>query len=56
MAGGGMRGSEACMAGGVCGRRDGYCSGRYTSYWNAFLSNIDPIMGYPENYVIFPDL
>ena len=43
----------ACMAGGVCGRgvcmawghewqgvrarRNGHCSGRYTSYWNAFL-------------------
>ena len=27
----------ACMAGGVCGRRDGHCNGRYTSYWNAFL-------------------
>ena len=32
-----------CMAGGmhvrgcVCGRRDGHCSGRYASYWNAFL-------------------
>ena len=22
---------------GVRGRRDGYCSGRYASYWNAFL-------------------
>ena len=26
-----------CMAGGVCGRRDGHCSGQYASYWNAFL-------------------
>ena len=45
---GGMRGRGACMAGGhvwqgdVCGRgvygrRDGHCSGRYISYWNAFL-------------------
>ena len=31
---GGMHGQ-----GGVCGRRDGHCSGRYTSYWNAFLFN-----------------
>ena len=23
--------------GGLRGRRDGHCSGRYTSYWNAFL-------------------
>ena len=31
----------ACMAGGggVHGRRDGHCSGRYASYWNAFLLN-----------------
>ena len=29
---------KACMAGGgVHGRRDGHCSGRYASYWNAFL-------------------
>ena len=28
---------EACMAGGVCGRRDGHCSRQYASYWNAFL-------------------
>ena len=47
---GDMHGGGACMAGrlvwqGVCmvggrgvhGRRDGHCSGRYTSYWNAFL-------------------
>ena len=27
----------ACMAGGMRGRRDGHCSGRYASYWNAFL-------------------
>ena len=27
----------ACVAGGVCGRRDCHCSGRYVSYWNAFL-------------------
>ena len=33
---------RGCMAGGVWqgdmhGRRDGYCSRQYTSYWNAFL-------------------
>ena len=27
----------ACMAEGMRGRRDGHCSGRYASYWNAFL-------------------
>ena len=26
-----------CGGGGVRGRRDGLCSGRYASYWNAFL-------------------
>ena len=26
-----------CMAGGMHGRRDSYSSGRYASYWNAFL-------------------
>ena len=38
--GGGMHGREACMAvggEGVRDRRDGHCSGRYASYWNAFL-------------------
>ena len=39
---GGMHGmgvcvAGACMAGGVCRKRDGHCSGRYASYWNAFL-------------------
>ena len=49
---GGLHGSgRACMAGGTCmarrgharqgggvrGRRDGHCSGRYASYWKAFL-------------------
>ena len=30
--------SGVCMAGGgLRGRRDGHCSGRYASYWNAFL-------------------
>ena len=26
------------QGGGVRGRTDGHCSGRYASYWNAFLS------------------
>ena len=45
---GGMHGRGACVAGGhawqgVCmlggmhGKRDCHCSGRYASYWNAFL-------------------
>ena len=41
---GGMCGRGVCMAGGMRGRkggmparRDGHCSGRYASYWNAFL-------------------
>ena len=46
---GGLHGRGMCMARGhvwqgVCvaggrmhGRRDGHCSGRYASYWNAFL-------------------
>ena len=28
---------RTCMAGGMRGRRDGHCSRRYASYWNAFL-------------------
>ena len=35
--GGGVCGGEACVAGGVRGRTDRYCSGQYTSYWNVFL-------------------
>ena len=28
----------ACVVrGGMCGIRDGHCSGQYASYWNAFL-------------------
>ena len=34
---GGGCGRGACIARGVRGRRDGHCSGRYASYWNAFL-------------------
>ena len=43
---GGMHSSGACMAGEVCmaggvhGRRDSHCSGRYAPYWNAFLFKI----------------
>ena len=34
----GMCGWGVCMAGwGVRGRTDGHYSGRYASYWNAFL-------------------
>ena len=38
-----VRGRGVCMAGGMCGRgcvcgsKDGHCSGRYASYWKAFL-------------------
>ena len=39
---GGIHGREACMAGGgVCCRRDSHCSGRYASYWNAFMFSSD---------------
>ena len=31
------RGRCAWQRGGVRGRRDGHCSGRHASYWNAFL-------------------
>ena len=35
---GGMHGRGACVAvGGMHGRRDGHCSGRYASYGNVFL-------------------
>ena len=37
---GGMQGKGSIggsVEEGVHGRRDGYCSGRYASYWNAFL-------------------
>ena len=38
VAGGGHGRRGACMTrGGVRGRRDGHCSGRCVSYWNAFL-------------------
>ena len=36
---GGMHGRGVCMR----GRRDGHCSGRYASYWNAFLFNVFPL-------------
>ena len=31
----------ACVAGGMHGRRDGHCSGRYASYWNAFSFSLN---------------
>ena len=34
---GGMHGKGGVHGGGMHGRRDGHCSRRYTSYWNAFL-------------------
>ena len=34
---GAMHDRGACVAGGVRARRDGHCSGRYASFWNAFL-------------------
>ena len=40
MAEGGHAWQGACVAGGVYGRRDGHCSGRYASHWNAFLLDI----------------
>ena len=39
---GGMCGRGGmCGKGGMGGRRDGHCSGRYASYWNAFLISLD---------------
>ena len=46
VAGGRVCMARGCMTGGVhgvggmCGRRDGHCSGLYASYWNAFLFKI----------------
>ena len=47
MAGGGHAWQEACVVGGgmhggggMRGRRDGHCNGRYASYLNAFLLNL----------------
>ena len=35
---GGRHGRVVCMVrGGICDRRDSHCSGRYASYWNAFM-------------------
>ena len=43
-----MRDRRGCVCGrghawqgGLRGRRDGHCSGRYASYWNAFLFNMN---------------
>ena len=38
--GGGGEGGMHGRGNGVCGRRDGHCSGRYTFYRNTFLLNI----------------
>ena len=35
------------MAGGMHGIRDGHCSGRYASYWNAFLFIIKVVVVVP---------
>ena len=35
------RGGTCVAGGGMHGRRDGHCSGRYASYWNAFLFRKD---------------
>ena len=32
--------------GGMCGRRDGHCSGRYTSYWNVFLFTMEEVLSH----------
>ena len=34
---GGVHGGGHAWQGGVRGMRNGHCSGRYASYWNAFL-------------------
>ena len=35
-----VKGGDGALQGGaVRRRRDGHCSGRYASYWNAFLLN-----------------
>ena len=51
VAGGRVCMARGCMTGGVhgvggmCGRRDGHCSGLYASYWNAFLLLLHCILG-----------
>ena len=53
--GGGHVWQGVCMAGGCVakggmrGRRDGHCSGRYASYWNAFLSKVKVRILFSEN-------
>ena len=37
VAGGCVMGACVVGGGGVRGRREGHCSGRYASYWNVFL-------------------
>ena len=40
----------ACMVGGVRGRRDGHCTGRYASRWNAVLFILFP---FPDQVLSF---
>ena len=47
MYGKGMRGGE----GGMRGRRDGQCSRRYASYWNAFMFRYLIILWYAEDLI-----
>ena len=42
---GGMHGGGHVWQRGVRSRRDGHCSGRYASYWNAFLFQQEFITG-----------
>ena len=52
-------GAGACVAvGGVHGRRHGHCSGRYPSYWNAFLLIycFDRCIWGLESYLTFPKI
>ena len=41
---------DACSGGGVWTPRDGYCCGRYASYWNAFLFYLN-FIGYLYTYL-----
>ena len=52
---GGMHGGGCAFQEGMHGRRDGHCSGRYASYWNAFLYylNADNFQIYAE-FPIYP--
>ena len=43
---GGVLQEGVCVrrGGGMRGRRDGHCNGRYASYWNAFLLYYDSVI------------